>query len=109
MSVLTSPLRLRDYPLGLLSTDPGFRTDEKDKAPVRSIFSPKGMQHIPSEVSAFTVYVKETAALSLYLSNLSFITYFKRVEHSEGFESAFWGRVGLRRRVMCRVKFSDRD
>ena len=57
---------------------------------------------------AALVYVKETAALGLYLSNLSFIINFNRVEHSERFESCFRGRVGFRGRVMFRVKFRGR-
>ena len=52
--------------------------------------------------------VKETAALGLYLSNFSLITDFHRVEHSNGFELGFRGRVGLRGRFGSRVRFRSR-
>ena len=44
---------------------------------------------------SFSVYVKETAALSLYRSNSSLITSFNRVEHLDRLELGFRVRVGF--------------
>ena len=49
-----------------------------------------------SPIIIVCVNLRETATLSLYLSNLSLITNFNRVEQLDGLELGFRGRVGFR-------------